>query len=48
MVIGGGLGRLIEFLERRDLFVGESEVEIETAGLAVPEVPEAIGKILKS
>lgn len=46
--IGDGLGRSIEAPERRDLFAGAGEVEVETAGVAVLEGPEAIGKNLKS
>lgn len=44
--ISDGLGRSIEAPERRDLFAGEGE--FETAGIAVLEGPEVIGKNLKS
>lgn len=44
--VSDGLGRSIEAPERRDLFAGEGEVE--TAGIAVLEGPEVIGKNLKS
>ena len=46
ILLSDGLGRSIEAPERRALFAGEGEVE--TAGIAVLEGLEVIGKNLKS